>query len=101
MGTNNQRCEASDISGGGITPPSSKRNIKMKSADLMEQRAGIVDRMNAAHEKDDNAAFETAETELRNIDSKLDRQRKIDAADRSEPGTPINGDSKPDRKSRV
>lgn len=42
----------------------------MKTADLMEQRAAIVDRMNAAHEKDDNAAFEAAETELRTIDGK-------------------------------
>jgi hypothetical protein len=32
----------------------------MKTADLMEQRAAIVDRMNAAHEKDDNGAFEAA-----------------------------------------
>ncbi|MFC3696721.1 phage major capsid protein [Sphingobium xenophagum] len=57
----------------------------------MEQRAAILDRMNAAHEKDDNAAFEAAETELRTIDGKLDRQRKIDAADRAAPGTPLNG----------
>lgn len=63
----------------------------MKTADLMEQRAAILDRMNAAHEKDDNAAFEAAETELRTIDGKLDRQRKIDAADRAAPGTPLNG----------
>ncbi|MEA3540536.1 MAG: phage major capsid protein [Pseudomonadota bacterium] len=63
----------------------------MKTADLMEQRAAILDRMNAAHEKDDNAAFEAAETELRTIDGKLERQRKIDAADRAAPGTPLNG----------
>jgi HK97 family phage major capsid protein len=61
----------------------------MKTADLMEQRAAIVDRMNAAHDKDDNAAFEAAETELRAIDGKLERQRKIDAAERTETGKPL------------
>jgi HK97 family phage major capsid protein len=65
----------------------------MKTADLMEQRAAIVDRMNAAHDKDDNTAFETAETELRNLDGKLERQRKIDDAERREAGKPL---SKPD-----
>ena len=72
----------------------------MKTSDLIEQRAAIVARMNAAHEADDNSAFETAETELRNLDAKLDRQRKIDAADRSELGTPINGDRKLDSEIR-
>lgn len=66
----------------------------MKTSDLIEQRAVIVARMNAAHDADDNAAFEAAETELRGLDAKLERQRKIDAADRAEPGTPINGDHK-------
>lgn len=66
----------------------------MKTSDLIEQRAGIVARMSAAHEADDNAAFETAETELRNLDAKLDRLRKIDAAERQEAGIPLSGDSK-------
>lgn len=66
----------------------------MKTSDLIEARGAIVARMNAAHEADDNAAFEAAETELRALDSKLERQRKIDAADRAEAGTPINGDAK-------
>jgi HK97 family phage major capsid protein len=61
----------------------------MKTADLMEQRAAIVDRMNAAHDKDDNAAFEAAETELRALDAKLERQRKIDDAERRETGKPL------------
>ena len=61
----------------------------MKTAELLEQRAALVDRMNAAHDKDDNGAFEAAESELRNLDAKLDRQRKIDAADRTETGTPL------------
>ena len=64
----------------------------MKTSDLIEQRAGIVARMTAAHEADDNTAFETAETELRGLDAKLERQRKIDAADRADTGTPLNGD---------
>src|SRR3546814_11736028 len=63
----------------------------MKTSDLIEQRAAIVARMNAAHTADDDAAFQTAETELRNLDTKLERQRQIDAADRSEPGTPKIG----------
>ena len=58
----------------------------MKTADLMEQRAAIVDRMNTAHAADDDKAFEAAETELRTIDAKLDRQRKIDEAERAETG---------------
>jgi len=72
----------------------------MKTADLLEQRAAILDRMNAAHEKDDNAAFEAAETELRTLDAKIERAKKIDAADRAEPGTPINGDTKLDSEIR-
>ena len=61
----------------------------MKTADLMEQRAAIVDRMNAAHTADDDTAFQKADTELRAIDAKLDRQKKIDAAERAETGTPL------------
>lgn len=64
---------------------------EMKTSDLIEQRAGIVARMTAAHEADDNEAFNGAETELRTLDGKLDRQRKIDAADRADQGTPLNG----------
>lgn len=66
----------------------------MKIADLIEKRATILARMNTAHEKDDGETFSAAETELRDLDSKIDRARKIDAADRAEPGRPINGDSK-------
>lgn len=73
----------------------------MKTSDLIEQRGAIVARMESAHNADDNGAFTSAETELRNLDVKLDRQRKIDAADRAEPGTPINGDSKLDSEIRA
>lgn len=72
----------------------------MKTSDLIEQRAAIVARMNEAHGKDDNDAFTAAETELRAVDTKLERARKIDAADRAEPGKPINGDAKLDAEIR-
>lgn len=72
----------------------------MKTSDLIEQRAAIVARMNEAHSKDDGQTFDAVETELRALDSKIDRARKIDAADRSEPGRPINGDTKLDTEIR-
>jgi HK97 family phage major capsid protein len=72
----------------------------MKTSDLIEQRAAIVARMNEAHEADNNEAFDAAETELRALDTKLERARKIDAADRAEPGKPINGDPKLDTEIR-
>ncbi|WP_374330452.1 phage major capsid protein [Aestuariivirga sp.] len=56
--------------------------------------------MTAAHEKDDHETFSTAEKELRDLDVKLDRQRKIDAADRAEQGRVINGDAKLDSEIR-
>lgn len=66
----------------------------MKIADLLEKRASIYARMTAAHEKDDGEAFTAAELELRDLDAKIERAKKIDAADRAEPGRPINGDPK-------
>lgn len=72
----------------------------MKTSDLIEQRAAIVARMSEAHEADSSEAFTAAETELRAVDAKLDRARKIDAADRAEPGKPINGDAKLDAEIR-
>ncbi|MEP7222654.1 MAG: phage major capsid protein [Novosphingobium sp.] len=66
----------------------------MKTSDLIEQRGAIVARMNTAHAADDNEAFNAAESELRSHDAKLDRARKIDAADRFETGDPIMGDAK-------
>jgi len=55
----------------------------------MEQRAAIVDRMTDADKADDQAAFDKAETELRTLDAKIDRQRKIDDAERRETGKPL------------
>jgi len=63
----------------------------MKTAELLEQRAALVDRMNTAHTNDDNAAFEAAETELRAIDAKLERAKKIEAAERTEQGRVLVG----------
>lgn len=64
----------------------------MKTSDLIEQRAGIVERMTAAHEADKGDDFAKAETELRALDARIERARKIDAADRVEPGKPLTGD---------
>lgn len=68
----------------------------MKTSDLIEQRAAIVARMEAAHAADNDGEFTAAETELRAIDAKLERAKKIEAIERSEPGRPINGDAKLD-----
>lgn len=64
----------------------------MKTAELIEQRAAIVARMNEAHTADNGEAFTAAETELRSLDAKLQRARALDAADRADPGTTIHGD---------
>ncbi|TCU18800.1 phage major capsid protein [Rhizobium sullae] len=72
----------------------------LKLHELLEQRSATLAKMNEAHTADNNEAFTAAETELRTIDSKLERARKIDAADRAEPGKPINGDMKLDNEIR-
>lgn len=71
----------------------------MKTSDLIEQRAAIVARMTEAHASDNGEGFTTAETELRELDAKLERQRTIDALERAEPGNVITGtgDSNLDR----
>ena len=61
----------------------------MKTADLMEQRAAIVDRMTAADAADDQAAFDAANGELKALDTKLERARTIEDAERREAGTPL------------
>ncbi|WP_234050739.1 MULTISPECIES: phage major capsid protein [unclassified Xanthobacter] len=71
-----------------------------KTSELIEQRAAIVARMNTAHEADDDATFTAAETELRALDTKLERARRIDAADRAEVGKPLHGDTVLDRELR-
>lgn len=66
----------------------------MKTQELLEQRNALVERMQNAHEADNDADFKTAETELRALDTKLERQRKVDALERVETGTPVTGDAK-------
>lgn len=69
--------------------------------DLIEKRADIAGRMRAAHDANDDGAFTAAETELRDLDAKLERARKIEALERAEPGKPINGDIKLDSEIRA
>lgn len=73
----------------------------MKTAELLEQRAGIVDRMTAAHEAGNSADFDKADGELKDVDAKLERAKRIDAIERSEAATPINGDVKLDKELRT
>ena len=72
----------------------------MKLSDLIEQRAAIIARMTEAHAADKGEAFTAAEAELSALDAKIDRARKIDAADRAETGKVINGDAKLDAELR-
>lgn len=72
----------------------------MKTNDLIEQRTAIQERMIAADAADDNEAFNAAHAELRSLDTKLDRQKKIDAADRADIGRTVHGDAKLDREIR-
>lgn len=62
--------------------------------DLLEKRSEVETRLRAAHEANDDSAFTVAETEMRDIDAKIKRARTIEALERFEPGTPINGDAK-------
>jgi HK97 family phage major capsid protein len=66
----------------------------MKTNELQEQRAALLERMQSAHAGDDQNGFETAQSELKTIEDKLKRQGIIDAAERREAGTPIAGDAK-------
>ena len=65
--------------------------MTVKTNDLIEQRTAIVARMNEAHTADNEADFTAAETELRSLDGKLERARKLDAADRADPGRTLHG----------
>ena len=61
-----------------------------KLADLIEQRTAAFDRMKAAQGGDADT-FTAAETEVRNLNEAIRRAKAIDAEDRSDLGTPING----------
>jgi HK97 family phage major capsid protein len=56
--------------------------------------------MTEAHANDNNDAFTSAETELRTLDEKIARARKVEALERAEPGQVINGDAKLDAEIR-
>ncbi len=53
----------------------------MKTADLIEQRATALHKMQEAHTADNGDAFKAAETEIRAIDAKLERAKVLDAMD--------------------
>lgn len=53
----------------------------MKTADLIEQRAAALRKMQEAHAADNGDAFAAAETEIRAIDAKLERAKVLDAMD--------------------
>lgn len=61
-----------------------------KLADLIEQRSVAFDRMKAA-QGGDAETFTAAETEVRDLNEKIRRAKAIDAEDRADLGTPING----------
>ena len=63
----------------------------MKTSDLIEQRDAAHNRMREAHDKDDGAAFATAETEFKDFDAKVTRAKSIDDAERRERGLTIHG----------
>ncbi|WP_298809571.1 phage major capsid protein [uncultured Sphingomonas sp.] len=67
-----------------------------KLAALLEKRTAIVARMNEAHTADNDNDFKAAETELRGLDTQIDRQRALDAADRTDLGTPLTGERTPE-----
>ena len=61
-----------------------------KLADLIEKRKSAFDRMKAA-QGGDAETFTTAETEVRDLDESIRRVKAVDAADRSDIGTPLSG----------
>ncbi len=60
-------------------------------SELLEQREALVSAMRTADEADNQADFDKAETELRALDSRLSRARKVQDAERVEHGTVISG----------
>lgn len=62
-----------------------------KLHELLEQRTAAHERMKAADAANDDAAFKTAETEWRDLESKVTRAKAIDNAERLEAGEPLHG----------
>lgn len=71
-----------------------------KLSELLEKRAAAFARMQAAQDAGGDD-FDNAESEVRDLDAQIERARKIDALERSETGTPINGDGQLDREIRA
>lgn len=82
----------------------------MKTSDLIEQRAGIVARINTAGEKIANANREndedafaaglreqrSAQAEMAVLDARIAESEQRDASDRREAGNPLHGNSTPE-----
>lgn len=69
--------------------------MKKKLLNLLNQKKAIIDRMKAADEAKDQAAFDTAQTELTNLDNEITRVKAIvdaeDSVPEPEPEQPTNG----------
>ncbi len=69
--------------------------MKKKLLNLLNQKKTIIDRMKAADEAKDQAAFDTAQAELANLDNEITRVKAIVDAENSvpepEPEQPTNG----------
>jgi HK97 family phage major capsid protein len=84
----------------------------MKTADLIEQRSQIISDMRGLTDKPEGAngdlsesqasKFDELRSKLTNIETRLDRQKLVDEADRRTAGTPLNaqGDEQFDREVR-
>ena len=59
--------------------------MKKKLLNLLNQKKAIIDRMKAADEAKDQAAFDTAQTELTNLDNEITRVKAIVDAEDSFP----------------
>ena len=59
--------------------------MKKKLLNLLNQKKAIIDRMKAADEAKDQAAFDTAQTELTNLDNEITRVKAIVDAEDSVP----------------
>ena len=64
----------------------------MKTSDLIEQRGAIVARMSEVEETATAEEWRALKTELAEVNGKIERRSEIDAAERAEHGTVINGD---------
>lgn len=63
----------------------------MKTAELIEQRAGLVAKMRTAHEADKPEDFAAAEAELRAHDAKIERAKALDELDKTGAAVPLTG----------